>query len=73
LYNLSKDRKVSARLQAEEFPLAVYSSIKEADPMRAKRLIKHIDNKALCILTELVLQLTVGVNDLESKLANLII
>lgn len=55
LYNLSRDTKVCARLQANETPLAIYDCLKETDPIKAKRLIKNLDSKVLFILTELVL------------------
>jgi len=73
LYNLSRDSKVCARLQANEMPLIIYESMKEADPIKAKRLIKNLDSKVLFILTELVLQLTTGCASLEAALAKQII
>jgi len=54
-------------------PLIIYESMKEADPIKAKRLIKNLDSKVLFILTELVLQLTTGCASLEAALAKQII
>lgn len=73
MYNLSRDAKVCARLQADEMPLVIYDSIKESDPVKAQRLIKNIDSKILFILTELILKLTVGNDQLENKMSKQVI
>lgn len=54
-------------------PIKIYEAIKEENPIKAKRLIRNIDKKLLCILTELVLQLTAGNSEIESELSKLVI
>ena len=43
----AQDRKVCARLQAEDLPIMLYRLIKEKDAKESKRIIKDLDTDLL--------------------------
>ena len=65
----AQDRKVCARLQAEGLPIMLYRLIKEKDAKESKRIIKDLNTDLLQLVMQIILKVSAGHTESESKLS----
>ena len=68
-----QDRKVCARLQTEGLPITLYNLMKEKDPKETKRIVKDFDENLLQLLIQIVLKISAGHEESETKLSQAVI
>jgi hypothetical protein len=64
-----QDRKVCARLQAEDLPIALYNLMKEKDAKEAKRIVKDFEEDLFQLVVQIILKVSAGHEESEKKLS----
>jgi len=71
--NLLNDLRIKKTLQTENLPLKIYNFIKEKDPEKSGQIIRNLSEDFLALMVELILRISAGNKEIESKLAEVVI